>query len=193
MCSLTSLSARPAVTPTQSHSRLVTAKLTASPVPSTAGWSRPASVAPTGTNSPNSGSPLPISAHPSNAGSSAPQLPHVGKVIQPQPKAAAALAGSTAKEATPGAKPVWGNVKSQATPVRLEIPEEDFPTAAEAVKGAVASSKKHKPEHDSPSEAVKQAKEEADAFRGIHLDPNAHHWDEVRPTAPCAPHHRNTL
>ena len=21
---------------------------------------------------------------------------------------------------------------------------------------------------------------EADAFRGVHLDPNAHHWDEVR-------------
>lgn len=24
--------------------------------------------------------------------------------------------------------------------------------------------------------------EEADTFRGVHLDPNAHHWDEVRPT-----------
>jgi hypothetical protein len=22
--------------------------------------------------------------------------------------------------------------------------------------------------------------EEADTFRGVHLDPNAHHWDEVR-------------
>ena len=30
--------------------------------------------------------------------------------------------------------------------------------------------------------AAKQLRlEEADAFRGIHLDPNAHHWDEVRP------------
>lgn len=28
--------------------------------------------------------------------------------------------------------------------------------------------------------ASKQArKEEADTFRGVHLDPNAHHWDEV--------------
>lgn len=28
--------------------------------------------------------------------------------------------------------------------------------------------------------ANKQARMvEADAFRGIHLDPNAHHWDEV--------------
>jgi hypothetical protein len=24
-------------------------------------------------------------------------------------------------------------------------------------------------------------KESADAFRGLHLDPKAHHWDEVRP------------
>lgn len=29
-------------------------------------------------------------------------------------------------------------------------------------------------------EAQKQAMSEtADAFRGVHLDPNAHHWDEV--------------
>jgi serine/arginine repetitive matrix protein 2 len=28
--------------------------------------------------------------------------------------------------------------------------------------------------------AHKQARmEEADTFRGVHLDPNAHHWDEV--------------
>ena len=30
-------------------------------------------------------------------------------------------------------------------------------------------------------EAQKQAMSEtADAFRGVHLDPNAHHWDDVR-------------
>lgn len=30
------------------------------------------------------------------------------------------------------------------------------------------------------SEAQKQSlSETADAFRGVHLDPNAHHWDEV--------------
>lgn len=29
--------------------------------------------------------------------------------------------------------------------------------------------------------ADKQARSvEADTFRGVHLDPNAHHWDEVR-------------
>jgi hypothetical protein len=31
--------------------------------------------------------------------------------------------------------------------------------------------------------ASKQARmEEADTFRGVHLNPNAHHWDEVRIT-----------
>jgi hypothetical protein len=29
---------------------------------------------------------------------------------------------------------------------------------------------------------------EADAFRGVHLDPNAHHWDEVRKTISLLPH-----
>lgn len=30
-------------------------------------------------------------------------------------------------------------------------------------------------------ETNKQARmEEADTFRGVHLDPNAHHWDDVR-------------
>ena len=33
------------------------------------------------------------------------------------------------------------------------------------------------------AEAAQSAaqKESADAFRGLHLDPKAHHWDEVRP------------
>ncbi|TEB12114.1 hypothetical protein FA13DRAFT_1721981 [Coprinellus micaceus] len=172
------LSARPAVTHTLSHSRLVTAKLTASPIPSTAGWSRPASVAPTGSSSPNSASPLPTSAAPLNTASSAPQLPHVGKVIQPQPKAAT-LASSLGKEPFSGAKVVWGNVKPSGGSARLDIPAEDFPTAAEAVKGAALSAKKQKSEDAQPSEAAKHAKEEADAFRGVHLDPNAHHWDEM--------------
>lgn len=69
--------------------------------------------------------------------------------------------------------------------MRLEIPAEDFPTAAEAVKGTASAQKKPKTEDDMPAEAVKQAKEEADAFRGVHLDPNAHHWDEVRTIQIC--------
>lgn len=173
--------ARPAITPAASHSRLVTAKLTASPVSSTAGWSRPASVAPTANPSPNSTSPLPTSANASNPGSVAPQLPHAGKVIQPQPKTVAQL--STMKDTIPGSKPVWGNAKPPSAPVRLDIPPEDFPTAAEAVRSTLAleSAKKSKSEEAAKStEAAKQARlEDADAFRGVHLDPNAHHWDEM--------------
>ena len=42
-----------------------------------------------------------------------------------------------------------------------------------------------KPKADEPKEDAaalsRQARlEEADTFRGVHLDPNAHHWDEVR-------------
>lgn len=37
--------------------------------------------------------------------------------------------------------------------------------------------------------ANKQARmEEADTFRGVHLDPNAHHWDEVRRSVTSASH-----
>jgi serine/arginine repetitive matrix protein 2 len=37
-----------------------------------------------------------------------------------------------------------------------------------------------KKEADETAAAHKQARmEEADTFRGVHLDPNAHHWDEV--------------
>jgi hypothetical protein len=38
-----------------------------------------------------------------------------------------------------------------------------------------------KPTVSSITEAQKQAlSQTADAFRGVHLDPNAHHWDDVR-------------
>lgn len=39
--------------------------------------------------------------------------------------------------------------------------------------------------NDVATAANKQARmEEADTFRGVHLDPNAHHWDEVRRNCP---------
>ncbi|KAJ2928740.1 hypothetical protein H1R20_g8177, partial [Candolleomyces eurysporus] len=83
------------------------------------------------------------------------------------------------KETYSVGKPVWGNVKPPSASVRLEIPAEDFPTAAEVAQ--ISSNKKAKSEESkSPVEAAKQARsEEADAFRGVHLDPNAHHWDEM--------------
>ncbi|PPQ63504.1 hypothetical protein CVT24_004732 [Panaeolus cyanescens] len=176
---------RPAMQPTSSHPRLVTAKLTANPTTSssTIGWSRPSSVAPspaTATSSPSSSSPLPTAATPQPSVASAPQLPHVGKVIQPQPRAAIVQLSSQQKELISN-KPVWGNIKPPPTSVvRPDIEPTDFPTAAEV---ANVNTRKHpKPEDTklASESAAKQARlEEADTFRGVHLDPNAHHWDEM--------------
>ncbi|KDR84798.1 hypothetical protein GALMADRAFT_53483 [Galerina marginata CBS 339.88] len=150
---------------------------------STAGWSRPSSVAPspaTATNSPSSTSPLPIAAlavPPSTTG--APLLPHVGKVILPQPKTAVAQLGSSQKD-TGTVKHVWGNVKPPAAPVRSDIEPSDFPTAAEVANGKPFSQIYTEEAKTSSDTAAKQLRsEEADAFRGVHLDPNVHHWDEM--------------
>jgi len=131
---------RPSVQPTSSHSRLVTTKLTASPAvaSSTAGWSRPSSVAPspaTVASSPNSTSPLPIAPASQPSTTAAPQLPHAGKVILPQPRASVAPVSSLPKD-PPSSKPVWGNVKLPPTvPIRPDIQPNDFPTAAEVANG----------------------------------------------------------
>lgn len=132
--------ARASVPPTLSHSRLVTAKLTASPAvaSSTAGWSRPSSVAPSPatTSSPISTSPLPTAAAAQPSTTSAPQLPHAGKVILPQPRAAMTQLVSSQKD-TSAPKPVWGNIKPPAaTSIRPDIQSEDFPTAAEVAQSS---------------------------------------------------------
>ncbi|KXN83574.1 hypothetical protein AN958_01139 [Leucoagaricus sp. SymC.cos] len=177
---------RPQIQTTQSHSRLVTAKLTGSPAPSTTtgpGWSRPTSTAPssTGTNSPIGSSPLPSAAVALSVGSAAPQLPHVGKVIQPQPRAAILQTANLQKEGVkPSAKTAWGNVKlPSAAPV---MTSEDFPTAAEVAQASATRKPKQDDQKSIPesASAVKhRLEEEADTFRGVHLDPNAHHWDEM--------------
>ncbi|KAG6910602.1 hypothetical protein DXG01_009553 [Tephrocybe rancida] len=181
---------RPQTQSTASHSRLVTTKLTStSPASSAsgAGWSRPSSVAPqnaTGTHSPNNSSPpLPttsLTTTPSTTG--APQLPHAGKVIQPQPRAVSALPGLGHRDTIAPTKPVWGNLKSGATPKAPDV-RNDFPTAAEVAQVASslrAAKLNDSREHAETAAASKQARmEEADTFRGVHLDPNAHHWDEM--------------
>ncbi|KAH0590389.1 hypothetical protein H2248_000544 [Termitomyces sp. 'cryptogamus'] len=183
-------SARPQTQPTVTHSRLVTAKLTStSPASSTsgAGWSRSPSVAPqnaTGTHTPNQSSPpLPTTSLGANTSmTGAPQLPHVSKVIQPQPRVASALPGISQKDSSGLAKPVWGNVKSAAVAQRLDV-RNDFPTAAEVAQGAssLRTTKLNDAQESTESAATsKPARmEEADAFRGVHLDPNTHHWDEM--------------
>ncbi|KAF9557882.1 hypothetical protein CPC08DRAFT_32029 [Agrocybe pediades] len=177
---------RPSVQPTSSHSRLVTTKLTASPAvtSSTAGWSRPSSVAPSpATNSPISTSPLPTAAASQLSSTAAPQLPHAGKVILPQPRANMAQPNSSQRDAG-SAKPVWGNVKPPiAATTRLDIEPSDFPTAAEVANVASTARKHAKALEEAKAQsgaASKQLRsEEADAFRGVHLDPNVHHWDEM--------------
>src|SRR6266542_4939316 len=195
--------ARPTVQSASSHSKLVTTKLTTGPtvLSTPAGWSRSPSVAPSPTpaaNSPSSTSPLPASPSTQPPSTSAPQLSHVGKVIHPQPRAATIQ--PIASKEVGSAKPVWGNIKQvAAVPIRPEI--QDFPTAAEVANGilsvpmtralsdeyaSVASTRKQPKTEDvkvPPKPSSKQLKsEEADTFRGVHLDPNAHHWDDVRAT-----------
>ncbi|PFH49226.1 hypothetical protein AMATHDRAFT_5114 [Amanita thiersii Skay4041] len=195
--------------PTQSsspHPRLVTTKLTASATsPSTtAGWSRPSSTAPpasaTGTSSPSAATPIssaPIFASTSlNAPTpAAPQLPHVGKVIQPVPRAVlsqqvlstagAIKDGASTTPTGASGKPVWGNVKPpSANVVRSNVATSDFPTAAEVAQGSRKNKSSESPVKEvtpapSTSSTSKSRSEEADTFRGVHLDPNAHHWDEM--------------
>lgn len=155
------------------HPRLITTKLTTSAQPSSLagpGWSRPSSVTPTpsNTNSPPTTSGQALT---NTVSHSAPQLPHVGKVIQPQPR------GSL-----PGKKdhsgPAWGAVKGSLS-VSVQDLQSEFPTAAEVaqVRSAMLSEKQ---EAAQTAALQKQAmRAEADAFRGVHLDPNAHHWDEM--------------
>ncbi|TFK41350.1 hypothetical protein BDQ12DRAFT_436340 [Crucibulum laeve] len=186
---------RPTVQSSTSHSRLVAAKLTATPSvsSSTAGWSRPSSVAPspaaTGPSTPSASSPLPSAATVATTALVSPQLPHVGKVIQPQPRSVGLQQTTSQKDLPPGKaanKPAWGHVKPPAVAPSVSLTSDDFPTAAEVAK-VTASARKQKAEEVKPpptptetaAAASKQARmEDADTFRGVHLDPNAHHWDE---------------
>ncbi|KAH7924004.1 hypothetical protein BV22DRAFT_544887 [Leucogyrophana mollusca] len=178
---------RPATQPSNSHSRLVTAKLTAAPPLSTTtgpGWSRPSSATPPVSSTPSTSSNVPPSHPPPPLAPApaAPQLPHAGKVIQPQPRAAAATSATTARKNGPS-RPAWGNANASASTSLAEnaVPSE-FPTAAEVAHGTLPSRKVKvvdaaKAEGGPPSKQV--TLEEADAFRGVHLNPNAHHWDEM--------------
>lgn len=168
---------RLAVQPSGSHSRLVTAKLTSTPqLSATTGssWSRPSSATPSATST----TPAPSNAQqpqPSLPIPPAPQLAHVGKVIQPQPRSTASSTALLTKKDGLPAKPAWRNSKPTSG-VSFTDNATDFPTAAEVAQGRTARS------DDNKSDELLQSKgagpHEADAFRGLHLDPNAHHWDE---------------
>ncbi|KAI0048012.1 hypothetical protein FA95DRAFT_1141674 [Auriscalpium vulgare] len=180
-------SAKPSPALSTSHSRLVTTKLTALAPPSTTtgpGWSRPASATPPVAPSPGAtANAANVIASPAPHGP--PQLPHVGKVIQPQPRGVAPAAPASKQEGLKNlhSKPVWGNLKpgglnSIGADAKVQ---NDFPTAAEVAQARIVRTV------DRPLDknvapvvgpAQKQAAIEADTFRGVHLDPNAHHWDE---------------
>ncbi|KAG1757318.1 hypothetical protein EDB19DRAFT_1933564 [Suillus lakei] len=181
---------RPVAPPISTHSRLVTTKLTAAPVSSTTtgpGWSRPPSAAPPVSSTPSTSSngppqPLPHAAAPAPAPISvpaAPQLPVAGKVIQPQPRAIVSTSSTTAKKDI-ASKPAWGHPKVVAPALFPDSAgPSDFPTAAEVAHGRPSPkvTESQKPSDAPHSKSV--TLEEADAFRGVHLDPNAHHWDEM--------------
>ncbi|KAF8845315.1 hypothetical protein BDN67DRAFT_448473 [Paxillus ammoniavirescens] len=166
---------RPAPQPSGSHSKLVTAKLTSTAQLSTTtapGWSRPSSATP------------PVSATPSGSSNAPPQttpaalhLPHAGKVIQPQPRRAIVSSSSLVKKDSSSIKPAWGNAKSLSVNVFTDNARNDFPTAAEVAQGRIVKAEAPKAEDALAPKQV--APQEADAFRGVHLDPNAHHWDEM--------------
>ncbi|KAL4243090.1 hypothetical protein ABKN59_001033 [Abortiporus biennis] len=163
---------KPALQSTPSHSRLVTAKLTAGPQPSTLtgpGWSRPSSTGSSATPTPSSIQPPKPSPLPSSS-QGPPQLPPVGKVIQPQLRPAELATNGGKKDAT--SRPAWGQPRlSPASTNKSDGLPGDFPTAAEVAQ-AGRSAKSAEKKHNETMAA------EADAFRGVHLNPNVHHWDE---------------
>jgi hypothetical protein len=60
--------------------------------------------------------------------------------------------------------------------LRQTIPTHNFSVTTSVRKAKLMDAK----EAAETAAADKQARSvEADTFRGVHLDPNAHHWDEV--------------
>ncbi|KIY51370.1 hypothetical protein FISHEDRAFT_70998 [Fistulina hepatica ATCC 64428] len=157
---------RSQVQTTASHSRLVTAKLTALPQSTTGqGWSRPPS---------NANTPLPQTPIATTPSGGPPALPHPGKIIHPQPRGAVPR---DSRNVSPVKQAAWGKVQtSGSTP---PFTANDFPTAAEVAQAEARSISRERESTRESTAAAEAIKQEADTFRGIHLDPNAHHWDEM--------------
>ncbi|KIK98508.1 hypothetical protein PAXRUDRAFT_24167 [Paxillus rubicundulus Ve08.2h10] len=169
---------RPAPQPSGSHSKLVTAKLTSTAQLSATtapGWSRPSSATPPVSATPSGSSNVPPQTF--ATAPAAPHLPHVGKVIQPQPRRAIVSSSSLVKKDSSSVKPAWGNAKPLSANAFTDNALNDFPTAAEVAQGRIVKAEAPKAEDTLAPKQV--APQEADAFRGVHLDPNAHHWDEM--------------
>ncbi|KAJ7275367.1 hypothetical protein B0H12DRAFT_1319136 [Mycena haematopus] len=182
-------------TPT-SHSRLVTTKLTAAPQSLSApgsGWPRPSSSTPPATAITTNGpAPTPSGSGDPSPSSSGPQHSHGASAMQTQARPMPVRSAGSRESAGGGVgKPVWGNAPRSHPQQRPDMTSQsDFPTAAEVA----AAPRKTKPTLADRNMAAKEATaqelasaaankqarmEEADTFRGVHLDPNAHHWDEM--------------
>ncbi|SRR6266403_1609468 len=133
--------------PATSHPRLVTklTKLPSSSASTAPGWTRPSSTTPSLAPSPVSAgvSVAPLAA-PAPVSHGPPQLPHVGKVIQPQPRGAIQTPSiSKAESANGSGKPAWRNVRQGGSTTGVGPPpgvQSEFPTAAEVAQGAFVRS-----------------------------------------------------
>jgi hypothetical protein len=140
---LTSGLAKSPPPPATSHPRLVTklTKLPSSSAGTSPGWTRPSSTTPSLAPSPVSGgvsvAPPPA---PTPASHGPPQLPHVGKVIQPQPRGTIQTPSTSKSESANGSnKLAWRNVKQGGSTTGVGHPpgvQSEFPTAAEVAQGA---------------------------------------------------------
>ncbi|KAI0757262.1 hypothetical protein C8Q80DRAFT_1281926 [Daedaleopsis nitida] len=175
---MTNMSQKAVPQTTGAHSRLITAKLTATPQPSTTGWSRPSSAVPS-----NVPTPLPMmsskSTSSATSSSMAPLPPPVGKVFQPQPRSNQDVHLVRKDSAT---KPAWGNAKG-GTFDSLDRVHADFPTAAEVAQSRILKASEKASLADAAiahkQAVISELMAEEDTFRGVHLNPNAHHWDEM--------------
>ncbi|CAE6418255.1 unnamed protein product [Rhizoctonia solani] len=182
--STSSATARPPVANPQS-SRLITKKLTttAPTAPASGGWSlRP--TPPTSLSS----SPVPGDVSAATQPGKPPAAAEHNHSIRPT---LATTASGLSVDARSSAKPsreqspakAWATVPSAVGDIKRKLQE--FPTAAEAAADSAdnkrpgVSTLQH-PHHPAIDAVIHETDANArDSFRGIHLDPNAHHWDEM--------------
>ncbi|CAE6530232.1 unnamed protein product [Rhizoctonia solani] len=176
--------ARPAVATPQPSSRLITKKLTATaPIaPASGGWSlRPtpptslsSSPAPGDVSATTQSGKPPATAEANHSNRPALITTASGLLVDARSSAKASREQSPAK--------AWATVPTAVGDSKRNL--QDFPTAAEAA----ADSAEHKrpgasvvehPHHPAVEAVAEKDTDTRDSFRGVHLDPNAHHWDEM--------------
>ncbi|BGP37370.1 hypothetical protein JCM10449v2_001276 [Rhodotorula kratochvilovae] len=196
------LATPPVPTPVStSHPRLLAGKLSSGPSISLSTSASSAASSPgSGWGAKKPATPTPASAVPGTAGSTAAAGAAAGKPVwgapAPAPTAAPAPAQPQTQAYAPGAmgRGMGGmgarGGEPQGWGLGARRMEMDFPTAAEAasakdVRQKVVAVQSEARDRASQARAAATAAhnahllEELDAFRGVHLDPNAAHWDEA--------------